>query len=257
MKKINHICRITSNKKISSGYYRLCLESKTIVESASAGQFVHIQVNDGVNPFFRRPFSIHRTNDNALSILYEVVGPGTQILALKQKGDRLSVLGPLGNSFSNPPTGTEQVVMIAGGVGIAPFLILSDFLKGKNYDLTLLYGVRSSQQIFDLEEYQNNGLKIFIATDDGSQGVKGRVSALFKNIDAKNKKTFIYACGPRSMLVAVQNYTKTVHLQGEVSAEEVMACGIGVCLGCAAKTKAGYKTVCNDGPVFDIHEFEG
>lgn len=255
MNKIQVKAKVIENKKVTSSYYRITLDAKSIVQKVKPGQFVHIQINDGLDPYFRRPFSIFRAK-KYLEILYDVVGPGTKILSKKVKGDELDILGPLGNHFCFPPKATKQVVMVAGAVGVAPFLMLSDMLKSTNCKLLLLYGARSKTQTFNMKEYRENGCKVFVSTDDGSKGIKGRVSALYSKINLEEKNTFIYACGPRPMLSSVIEYAKKYYLKGQVSAEEIMACGMGVCLGCATKTKSGYKTVCNDGPVFDLKEFE-
>ncbi len=255
MKKIQIKAKVLENKKVASSYYHMILDAKTVSAKSKPGQFVHIQVDESLDPYFRRPFSILRAKKN-IEILFDVVGPGTKILSKKVKGEELDLLGPLGNHFCLPPKGTKQVVMIAGGVGVAPFLILSDLLKSEGYNLLLLYGARSKAQTFNMKEYKDNGCKVFVSTDDGSKGIKGRVSELYKKIDIKENNTFIYACGPRPMLSSVIEFGRENDFKGQVSAEEVMACGIGVCLGCATKTKLGYKTVCNDGPVFNLDDFE-
>ncbi len=253
MNKFQIKAKVLRNEKLSVSHYRLHLDAKSVMKKAKPGQFVHIQVNEGTDPYFRRPFGISRVK-NSLEILYAVVGPGTKILSRKIKGDELDLLGPLGNPFAFPPQGVKQVVLIAGAIGIAPFFMLSDYLKNKKYETLLLYGVRNKSQVFNMNEFKQNGCRLYISTDDGSYGVKGRVSALFSKIHCDPERTFLYACGPKPMLDSVVSFAQANHLKGQVSAEEVMACGIGVCLGCATKTKAGYKTVCNDGPVFDISE---
>ncbi len=254
MKKIQLKARIIANKKVSSSHYRLILEQKDILRKARPGQFVHVRVNEGLDPYFRRPFSISRAQEH-LELLYAVVGRGTEILSRKKAGDELDLLGPLGNHFCMPPKGTRNVVMIAGAIGIAPFFMLSDYLRDKNYELTLLYGAKTKTQILPMRSLKDNGCRVYIATDDGTQGIKGRVSELYAKIPIDTQKTFIYACGPKPMIDSVLAFAHPNHLKGQVSAEEIMACGIGVCLGCATKTKTGYKTVCKDGPVFDLNEF--
>lgn len=253
MHKIQNTCKVVSNEKISERFYRLCFDTPKILLQTRPGQFVHIRVTDSLEPFFRRPFSVNRAKEH-VEIFYEVVGKGTEILAGKKKGGTLDVLGPLGNEFSLPPKGVKQVVMIAGGMGIAPFLILTDFLKSKKYEMLLLYGGRTKEYIFDMKEYEKNGCKIHVSTDDGSVGAKGRVSKLFPKIKKDSKATYIYTCGPGPMIRSVQEFAKKYNIKGEASWEEVMACGLGACLGCARETTKGYKTVCCDGPVFDLHE---
>ncbi len=254
MDKIQYTSKVVSNEKLCPRFYRLCIDAKPIVKRIQPGQFIHIRVAEGLEPFFRRPFSVYRAQ-NYIEILYEPIGLGTKILATKKKGDDIDILGPLGNKFSMPPAGTKQVVMIAGGIGVAPFLILSDILKKrKQYELVLLYGGRTGGHVCDMREFKKNGCKVFVATDDGSVGVKGRVPKLFSKINSDPRTTFIYTCGPNPMTAAVQEFVKTHKLRGEAACEEVMACGLGACLGCSIRTRSGYKTVCYDGPVFDLHE---
>jgi len=166
--------------------------------------------------------------------------------------------------------------MVAGGVGVAPFLILTDRLKKlrvrqfsraklarsrhaeawrtKSQELILLYGGRSKEFTFPMTDFKKNGCKVYVSTDDGSFGVRGRVSELFSRINPDPKTTYLYACGPRPMMKSVQDFAKKYDLKGQVSCEEVMACGLGACLGCVISTKSGYKTVCHDGPVFNLNE---
>jgi dihydroorotate dehydrogenase electron transfer subunit len=245
--------KVVSNKKLCPHFYRLSIDAPPLARKTAAGQFIHIRIKDGLEPFFRRPFSVYRAQKH-VEILYEVVGKGTAMLADKKKGDDLDILGPLGRPFSMPPKGTKQVIMIAGGVGIAPFLILSDSLKKKGYQMLLLYGGRSRGHIYDMKEFRKNGCTIHIATNDGSVGTKGYVSALFPKVKPDPRTNFVYTCGPRPMILSVQKFAKKHRLDGETSCEEVMACGLGACLGCAIQTTSGYKTVCHDGPVFDLQE---
>ncbi|MDP8267047.1 MAG: dihydroorotate dehydrogenase electron transfer subunit [Candidatus Aceula meridiana] len=249
--------KVISNKKVCANFFRLSLNAKFLLKKIKPGQFVHLRVSDGLKPFFRRPFSVFRAQ-KSLEILYEVVGDGTQILSKKKRNSSIDCLGPLGTPFSMPPKGIKQVVMVAGGVGVAPFLLLTDKLKNKGYDLILLYGGRTRGHVFSFKEFQQNGCKVFVSTDDGSIGVKGRVSKLFTKINLA-KPTFIYTCGPKPMMASVQAFAKKNKIKGQASLEEVMACGVGTCLGCSTKTKHGYKTVCHDGPVFDLDEviFQG
>lgn len=244
--------KIVSNKQVSEKFYQLSLDALTMARKALPGQFVHLRINDTLKPFFRRPFSIHRAQ-KTIDILYEAVGDGTRMLTQKKRGDRLDCLGPLGTPFSLPPKDIKQVVLIAGGVGIAPFLFLTDILKKKNYKCVLLYGARSKEQIFPMTDLKKNGCEVHLSTDDGSVGKKGRVSVLFSSIKI-NVPTYLYTCGPKPMMACVQEFAKKNHLEGQASLEEVMACGVGACLGCSIKTKKGYQTVCHDGPVFDLKE---
>ena len=253
MKQIQNIYKIIANDKLCPRFYRLSLDAPELAREIKPGQFIHIRVTDGLEPFFRRPFSVYRAQ-KSVDIFYEPVGPGTTILSEKKKGDVLDVLGPLGRPFTMPSKSIKQIVMIAGGIGIAPFLILSDVLKNKNYELILLYGGRTKDHVYPMKEFKSNGVKVFVATDDGSIGVRGRVSALFNKINLNPQTTFLYTCGPHAMMAAVQTFAQKNNLRGEAACEEVMACALGACLGCSIPTTTGYKTVCCDGPCFDLKE---
>lgn len=253
MNKIQGQYRAVSNEKVCPQYYRLCVDAGSLAKRIQPGQFVHVRVNVGLEPFLRRPFSVHRAKKN-VEILYDVVGKGTGALSQRKAGEQIDLLGPLGNSFSLPPAGIQDVVMIAGGIGIAPFLILSDFLKKKKFRMKLFYGGRAKKHIYGVKEFKRNGCEVFVATEDGSQGTKGFVSKLFDSIPTDPATTFIYTCGPTPMMAAVQEFARARHLRGQASCEERMACGLGACLGCVVKTKSGYKTACYDGPVFDLGE---
>ncbi len=253
MGKIQHKFPVVSNKKLCPRFFCLSLDAKNILDKIQPGQFIHIKVSDGLEPFLRRPFSVYRAK-KYVEILYEVVGLGTQALSLKKPGDPLDVLGPLGNRFTPPPPGTREVVMIAGGIGIAPFLILSDRLEKKGYSMLLLYGGRTKDHVWPMKEFRQNGCQVYVATDDGSTRVKGRVSKLFSKIKSHPRSTMIYTCGPKPMLASVKEFVGEQGFRCEASCEETMACGLGACLGCSIETTSGYKTVCYDGPVFEIRD---
>ena len=245
--------KIVSNEKICPRFYKISLDAKSILKNVQSGQFVHIKVSESLIPFFRRPFSVYRAK-KYIEVLYEPIGIGTTVLASRKPGESLDILGPLGNSFSLPPKGTKQVVMVGGGIGVAPFLVLADALAKKNYEMILLYGGRTKGHVLPFNEFKKNGCKVYVATDDGSAGTKGYVSNLFSKINPDPKSTILYTCGPHAMMIAVQKFAKEHNLYCEASCEQVMACALGACLGCSIPTTKGYKTTCYDGPVFDIKE---
>ncbi|MCB9747177.1 MAG: dihydroorotate dehydrogenase electron transfer subunit [Candidatus Omnitrophica bacterium] len=253
MSALQNIFKVVSNERLCPRFYKLSIDAGAVAKKVQPGQFVHIRVNDSFQPFFRRPFSVYRAK-KYLDVFYEVVGPGTKALSNKKKGDDVDVLGPVGTPFTLPSKKAKQIVMIAGGIGVAPFLILSDRLKQQGFELVLLYGGRTKGHVYPMKEFKQNGCKVFVATDDGSVGVKGRVSNLFSKIVPDPSTTVIYTCGPSPMMAAVQAFAKRYHLSGQAACEEVMACALGACLGCSIKTTSGYKTVCYDGPVFNLHE---
>lgn len=253
MKKLQNIYRVVSNEKLCPRFYRLSLDAPELAKEVRPGQFIHIRTSQGLEPFFRRPFSVYRAQKH-VEIFYEPIGPGTELLSLMKKGDELDVLGPLGNPFTLPSKDIKQVVMIAGGIGIAPFLALSDVLKKRKIEMVLLYGGRTQGHVYPMKEFKDNGVNVFVATDDGSVGVKGRVSELFSRIDLDVETTMVYTCGPNPMMAAVQKFCGQNGLNGEAACEEIMACALGACLGCSIPTKSGFKTVCYDGPCFDLQE---
>jgi dihydroorotate dehydrogenase electron transfer subunit len=254
MEQIQNIYKVVSNEKLCPQFWRLVFDAPQLAQEVKPGQFVHIRTNEGgLEPFFRRPFSVYRVQ-RYVEIFYEAVGPGTKLLSLKQKGDTIDVLGPLGTPFNLPPNDTKQVVMIAGGIGIAPMLILSDVLKKRRVDLHLLYGGRTRAHVYPMKEFKDNGVKVQIATDDGSVGIKGRVSNLFDKVKFNPADTYIYTCGPNPMMKAVQEFANSNKIKGQAACEELMACGLGACLGCSIETKQGFKTVCYDGPAFDLDQ---
>lgn len=256
MEKIQNIYKVLSNEKLSPHYWRMIFDAPGLAAKVKPGQFVHIRTDElGLQPFFRRPFSVYRAR-KYVEIFYDVVGPGTRLLSLKKKGDTLDVLGPLGVPFVMPPADTKQVVMIAGGIGIAPMLILSDALKNKKYEMILLFGGRDRGHVYPMQEFKDNGVKIHIATDDGSVGAKGLVSVLFDKIKMKPGHAFLYTCGPNPMMKAVQAFAAQHGISGQAACEEIMACGLGACLGCSIETKNGFKTVCYDGPAFNLDEIK-
>lgn len=255
MKKLQNIYPIVSNEKLCPRFYRLVFDAPELAREVEPGQFVHIRTNEGLEPFFRRPFSVYRAQKH-VEIFYEPIGPGTRLLAAKKKGEGLDVLGPLGTPFTLPSKNIKQVVMIAGGIGIAPFLALSDRLSKikSKAEMILLYGGRTKDHVYPMKEFKANGVKVHVATDDGSVGTKGRVSNLFSKIDLNTETTMVYTCGPNPMMAAVQKFCGENDLKGEAACEEIMACALGACLGCSIPTKSGFKTVCYDGPCFDLSE---
>ena len=255
MSILNNKYQILQNKPLNKQYYRLSLKvPEDLLKQIKPGQFVHIRVSDSTDPLLRRPFSVCRSKE-CLEIFYDIVGKGTEILSKKCEGEFLDVFGPLGNGFNFPDKNIKNIIFIAGGIGIAPLINLSDCLKDSTCVKMLAYGARSKEYIYSLDEFKENGFDIKLATDDGNIGVKGTVLDLLKDVSLQ-EPTFIYACGPKQMLIKTQEFAKQNNINGQISCEEVMACGVGACLGCVVKTSNGMKNVCSDGPVFDLHDVE-
>ncbi|MBN2831524.1 MAG: dihydroorotate dehydrogenase electron transfer subunit [Candidatus Omnitrophica bacterium] len=245
--------RIISNKRCKGNYRHCIVNAKSLAKASNPGQFLNIRVSDGLKPFLRRPFSVHNINGSNLEILYEVAGEGTKLLADKNPGEYLDIIGPLGHGFDCRQEANRQTILIGGGIGIAPLLFLSRKIKSKNK--IALIGARTKSQVLCEKEFRSLGCDVKIATDDGSAGFKGRVTALLKKVLQANRPTgqqvTIYACGPRSMLKAVCSIAMQNNIPAQVSLEEHMSCGIGACLGCVIKTRKGLERVCKEGPVFN------
>ncbi|MDD5045304.1 MAG: dihydroorotate dehydrogenase electron transfer subunit, partial [Candidatus Omnitrophica bacterium] len=175
-------------------------------------------------------------------------------LSQKGAGEYLDVIGPLGNGFTLPLTPYPLSLLVAGGMGVAPLVYLAEILKRSK--ILVLIGAQSKSGIICEKEFKDLGCSVKIATDDGSCGFRGKVTELLSNIlvTMDCRPATIYACGPRPMLKAVAEIAQKENIPAQISLEEHMACGIGACLGCAVNTRAGYKRVCKDGPVFGAEE---
>lgn len=253
MEKIQDIYRVVENKKLCERFWRLSFDADRIRETVLPGQFVHIRVEDSLEPFFRRPFSVYRAK-KYVEIFYEVVGPGTRKLSEKKPGDPLDVLGPVGTPFILPSENIRHVVMIAGGIGVAPFLIMTDHLRKRGLRMSLLYGGRTAGHVYDMSVFEDNNCEVMVATDDGEVGHHGLVTDLLEQLEPSPDSSVIYTCGPHAMMRAVQKLAVERGIPGQAACEEVMACALGACLGCSIPTIHGYKTVCYDGPCFDLRE---
>lgn len=237
------IYEILSNKKIADKVYEMILKGDTSAIKAS-GQFINIKL-DGF--YLRRPISICDYDENTITIIYKVVGHGTEVMADMNVGDRLDVLVGLGNGFDISNSGTDPVV-IGGGVGVPPMYNLAKKLITDGKNVTAILGFNKMEEVFYKEEFEKMGAKVIVATADGSMGVKGFVTDALKTLDTYS---YFYTCGPEPMLKALYDAT---NVDGEFSFEERMGCGFGACMGCSCKTKYGNKRICKDGPVLKKEE---
>jgi len=267
MKQIE--AKILKNEKIAAGFYRMRVKAPYLAKNSKPGQFVEVRCSDGSDPLLRRPLGVHRVTKNGIEMLYEIVGKGTELLSRKVTGEALDVIGPLGNGFDlNQQTGKQanrQTALVAGGIGVAPLLALAEDLAHsveriayrKRPKIYVLIGAKTKSHILCEKEFKKLGAEVLVSTEDGSCGKKGLVTDLLKNILAPGPWPLatIYACGPAGMLKTVAHIARATHIPCQVSLEERMACGVGVCLGCPVKVRSGeYKMVCKDGPVFDVEE---
>jgi dihydroorotate dehydrogenase electron transfer subunit len=243
--------RILRNEKINSKYYKLSFASSALSKTVLPGQFLQIKIEEGNDPYLRRPFSYYRASANKVEILYEVLGRGTRMLSWKKAGEALKVMGPLGKGFTATLAGKKRV-LVAGGVGVPPLV----FLAERHPAEYLLIGTKSKAEVMPKSELKNVKAKILYSTEDGSYGAKGRVTALLEKILKKEdpRKIFIQTCGPKKMMQAVTAIARKHGIEGEASWDESMACGVGACLGCMVETRSGRMRACADGPVFPFRE---
>jgi dihydroorotate dehydrogenase electron transfer subunit len=247
---IQQFCLVQSCQEIAASTFLLRFSSPEIAGSAQPGQFVNILAGTpGDGPLLRRPFSISRVEGNILELVFHVVGTGTNLLSQKKNGDRIDVLGPLGQPYHEDAE-YDTALLVAGGIGVAPFPFLTDTLLKLGKRIETFVGYRNSVQIFS--DHLHN---VHIATDDGSYGYHGNVVQLLESSLVHNNfgKMKIFACGPTLMLKTLTELAKRKSICCEMSLEGQMACGIGICQGCAVErteSAATYALVCKDGPAF-------
>lgn len=257
---------VISNRRLSSDYNVLALDAPAVARAAAPGQFVMVKTAQGLDPLLRRPFSIFEIlRDDAgavigLSVLNKRVGAGTSRLFAAQPGDRIDCLGPLGQPFVpvDPPA---EAWMVAGGVGLAPFVTLAEALAARGTPMTLFYGGRSARDLYHAEWFGERGARLELTTEDGSRGEQGRVTGpLARALAARSTDApvTLYACGPTPMMRAVADLGAAHGRPTFVSLEPVMGCGMGGCYSCVVRvTRPGaadashFVRSCMEGPVFD------
>ncbi len=249
--------KVLSNEKLSDAHYRIKLDVSQIAKSARAGQFVHIRCSPGYDPLLRRPFSIHKSRQGRIDVLYQVVGKGTGLLSQKRRGDQLDSLGPLGKGFEIEPA-FNKIFVVGGGIGAAPLYMVAQEITrlGHGQDVTVLLGAKNKELILGKDDFERLGLEVMIATEDGSTGYRGLISNLFQELilSQTSPSVAIYSCGPVSMLRKIAGLSRHRGFFCQVSVEQKMGCGLGACLGCVIRGTSGYLRVCKEGPVFDAEE---
>lgn len=256
---------IIDNQEISSGYFRMKMLAPGFGKEVKPGQFVMVKVRQLNDPFLRRPFCVFRVGflppesdglapREYLEIVFKVVGRGTEILGSLKAGDRIAVLGPLGNGFDLESIG-DDLLLVAGGIGVAPLYMLGKACAGTK-KVRLLLGGRNRDDILAVTDFERLGIETYVSTDDGTLGEKGLVTEVLTETLAGDAPSAVAACGPMPMIVAVQRICRSFQVPLQVSLEALMACGVGACLGCMVKG-AGHSeaeprllTVCKNGPVF-------
>ncbi len=239
--------KVLSQRALKGAYRLLWIEDQGLQGPPQPGQFVMLRAWSELDPLLARPFSIHDVKKGAFAVLYQIRGRGTRLLAELNKGDQLAVLGPLGQGFPLPDT--QEVWLVAGGIGIAPFLYTAKWLCQKGFDLHLFYGARSKTDLLRVKAFRELGIPVTLATEDGSCGHQGLVTAPLEKALAQKAQVTLLACGPMPMLKAVALLSQKYGCQAYVSLEARMACGLGLCLGCALKAQKGFIHVCREGPV--------
>jgi len=237
------IYTIIKNEALTSSVYRMILEGDTSAITAS-GQFVNIQLS---GQYLRRPISICDYDKNTITLIYKVVGKGTEKLSAMTKGHKLDLLVGLGNGYHLDKSG-DTPLLIGGGVGIPPLYNLCKKLLAQGKTPTVILGFNTKEEIFAQDMFEQLGVKTLIATADGSYGVKGFVTDALKTIE---NYSYFYTCGPEPMFRALEAVVTT---SGQFSFEERMGCGFGACMGCSCETKYGNKRICKDGPVLEREE---
>jgi len=235
------------------GVYLIWLESPQIAPAIQPGQFAMINCGEGFECLLRRPLSIHQLADSTkCAFLFAVVGKGTYWLSQRKAGDKIDLLGPLGNGYHIHPA-SHNLLLVAGGIGIAPLHLLAQEALSRGCSVTLLLGASTAAQLYP-RELLPTGAELITTTEDGTAGKKGMITALLP--DFIDRADQVFACGPISMYrdMAAQNQHLSHSKPAQISLEVRMGCGLGICYGCTVKTKRGLKQVCRDGPVFDLED---
>lgn len=246
---------VVAHQQVGDGLYEMKIMAPNITRDAQPGQFVHIRPGATYDPLLRRPLSLYDVDRRlgSITLLYKVVGRGTDLLTRVKAREYVDIMGALGHGFTLPDPGLAAL-LVGGGVGIAPLIYLARVLREKGNPVKAAYGVasRSDAAVYE-RKFAELGVEALTATMDGSLGYKGTVIGLLHDKIAAAQVDMIYTCGPEVMMTAVAAFAHQHGIEGEVSLEEYMACGVGACLGCARRLKpedSEYVKVCKDGPVF-------
>ena len=250
MKKYILDLRVKSVEKVGGRYSLLKLTHEQPLPEMVPGQFVEVRVDNSPSTFLRRPISINFVDRDAneLWLLVAAIGEGTRHITTLKPGDTLNCVLPLGNGFTMPKSSSDRVLLVGGGVGVAPLLYMGADMKRNAIEPTFLLGARSAADLLEIDLFRRYG-RVCITTEDASEGEKGFVtnhSVLGEKFD------MIATCGPKPMMVAVARYAYKAGVECEASLENMMACGLGACLCCVEKTTEGNLCVCKEGPVLNI-----
>lgn len=240
-------------QRISPKHVLLRLTDSRPLPEMLPGQFVEVRVDGSASTFLRRPISINFVDktSNEIWLLVATIGDGTRRLGELKEGDFVNCVLPLGNGFSMPQSPAERVLLVGGGVGVAPLLYMGAEMKKQGIEPTFLLGARTKADLLEIDLFHQYG-RVLVTTEDGSEGEKGFVT----NHSVLQHEHFdhIATCGPKPMMVAVARYAKQADIDCEASLENMMACGLGACLCCVEKTTKGNLCVCKEGPVFNVKQ---
>lgn len=264
--KLLHDCIVTKVTDFGLGYFELILDCPELAVQLKAGQFINVRVRDELYPLLRRPFSSFdwiadaRGRATGISILGHVVGQGTALMAKFAPGSKVSINGPLGKPFEPPADPATRVILVGGGIGLAPFLHVARQWPrlGHKHELALLAGARSKKDFVFMKRFAETGIETMLATEDGSAGVKGKVTVLLEaELKSLKGPAMVFTCGPWRMMQTVSEMSAQFKVPCYASLERTMGCGYGVCNGCVAKVKCSdepgyrYAKTCVEGTVMD------
>lgn len=257
----NQKCKIVKKEFLKEDICKMVISAPEMAKETKPGQFLEIRVVDDIEPLLRRPISIYNADKDKgeIEFIFQTKGKGTKLLAKRNEGELLDIIGPIGyGTFKFE--GYKKISIIGGGIGIFPLQELSKRAKEEGIETKVYIGFRNKELIILEEEFKKVSKELILTTDDGSKGKGGYAINYLKEDIKQSKPDCIYACGPLPMLKAVQSIAKEENIDCQISLEERMACGMGVCLGCAVKYvgegKESYKHVCKNGPVFKATDVE-
>ena len=251
---------ILANDRVAEDHYLLRCECPEIAQNALPGQFVHVLILSGPGMLLRRPFTVYTVENDQITMLYQIIGQGTQQLSEMSKGATVQVLGPLGNTFDISDK-VDPAIIVGGGAGIASLMLLAVALRERSIQTVALIGSQNKRRLLSVDDLRTISVPVHIATDDGSVGHHGYVTDILTGLLSKHdlQHPTVYACGPHGMLAAIARISIEYNIPAQVAMENRMGCALGVCLGCVCPVRMNdnlidYQRVCTEGPVFNATE---
>lgn len=251
---------ILSNEAVAEAHYLLRCECSEIAQHARPGQFVHVLISQDTGMLLRRPFTIYTVDGREITMLYQIIGDGTQRLSEMLTGEPIQVLGPLGNTFDFN-TEPEPAILVGGGAGIASLMLLAVALRKNSIQTLGLVGAQHHARLLSVKDLESIDIEVHVATDDGSIGHHGYVTDILTDLlqDTAWQYPTVYACGPHGMLSTVAQITANFQVPTQIAMENRMGCAMGVCLGCVTPVRIDtntveYQRVCTEGPVFNASD---